>query len=423
MSVRSVVSSLRVGLLRRSVYTHTPSVRPSSPSWHNPISDAVSSQESIPAHSPPNPAFNSSGHAPYEAILRPEHYFAAFHTFTDCPSIDPVSVTVSERTYATPRKVYAEMRAHRFRSATEADLLITALRTFVRVEDYSAARVALRAFTTVSPTSFQRAKAKAAVLNSLACRLYLEDDVRQRHLMQYLLGGFSLLESRSTDLEVLLTPWNCHDDNLAATSSMYTRPDLNTVEDDLRPLVFVLFQVQDIRGDKLPRKSLLYRREDKDAAVVLGKFGSDFRFELELNRTEPEVQDIPLALVVPQNMFFVDLKPLSPLRSQQFQPTMILFRDLLQSDPPQELQERVGFTISASLEGSGSGFSILLNLNRTELAHHYAADEMETPRIKVRTPRISALARKARADARSLQDPEIARRLYLDMNNFFRRSL
>ncbi|KAJ7660375.1 hypothetical protein DFH06DRAFT_1130264 [Mycena polygramma] len=37
-------------------------------------------------------------------------------------------------------------------------------------------------------------------------------------------------------------------------------------------------------------------------------------------------------------MFFVDLKPLSPLRTQQFQATMILFRDLLQSDPPQELQ-------------------------------------------------------------------------------------
>ncbi|KAJ6494075.1 hypothetical protein C8R47DRAFT_1267561 [Mycena vitilis] len=272
--------------------------RPSAPSpypsaWHNPTnSDAVSSQKSSPAaHSLSNPALNSSGHAPHEAILGPEHYFTVFHAFTDCPSIDPVSVTVSERTYATPRKAYAQMRAHKFRSATEADLLITALRTF-------------------------RAKAKAAVLNSLACCLYLEDDPQQRHLLQYLLGGFSLLESRSTDSEVLLTPWNSHGNNPAAMSSIYSRPDLNTVEDDLRPLVFVLFQVQEIRGDKLPRKSLLYRREDKDAA-----------------------------------------------------------------------------------------------------------DEMETPRIKIRMPRISALARKARADARSLQDPEIARRLYLDMNTFFRRSM
>ncbi|KAJ7658633.1 hypothetical protein DFH06DRAFT_1297446 [Mycena polygramma] len=87
-------------------------------------------------------------------------------------------------------------------------------------------------------------------------------------------------------------------------------------------------------------------------------------------------------------MFFVDLKPLSPLRTQQFQPTMILFRDLLQSDPPQELQgtlqkkppfhqlylHLVSTLASSAFERPRTLNRTALNLNRTELAHHYVAD-------------------------------------------------
>ncbi|KAJ7653086.1 hypothetical protein DFH06DRAFT_1204669 [Mycena polygramma] len=240
MSARFTVSRLA----RRSLYTHTPSAPYRYPPHNlNPISDAVS---------PPKHTFSrtpKSDRKEQNAVFGIAHYLAALNAFVrrplDSGTPHKRTYTAQGMVYATPRMVYADMRTRRFRGATEAWLLATALRVFVRFEDYTAARVALRAFMKAPGSSEPslRAYAKAVVLSSFASHLYLERIPRLRHLKQYLLGGFSLLESRTTDLDAANV-----DDRFSSEESFSIPPwDLRTVEADMRPLVFALLQAQYFR--------------------------------------------------------------------------------------------------------------------------------------------------------------------------------
>ncbi|KAJ7653088.1 hypothetical protein DFH06DRAFT_1204672 [Mycena polygramma] len=254
MHVRSAVSRLGLGL--RSLHAQTPSA--------------------------------TSSYTPFAVLPRFDHYLAAFGAFATRPPSsslcrglpDPVPVILSDRTYFTPRMVYAEMHADLFEPAIEAKLLTVAMGTFVRVADYTAARVALHNFMEIpTTTAVQRAKVKAAVLNALACRMYFDRKPRQRHLVRYLLGGMSIHDSelrpwlleRPTaedfcwDLSQL--PWSS-DSWIGLRFKTYTAEE---IKDDLRPLAFILRQAQRILGGNVARSSPLYTREDERAVEEMDK--------------------------------------------------------------------------------------------------------------------------------------------------------
>ncbi|KAJ6494071.1 hypothetical protein C8R47DRAFT_1118273 [Mycena vitilis] len=261
MHARSTVSRLGAGLGLRSLYAQTPS----APLSYNPPIVGIPTVDR-------------------------DHYFAAFGAFARrspsrssalCRGLpDSVPVTVSEQSYFTPRMVYAEMRAELFEPAIEARLLTVAMRTFVRVADYTAARVALHNFIELPTASAVRcAKVKAAVLNALAYHMYYERKPRQRHLVRYLLGGMAILDKE-------LRPWLLESPTEEDICWDLTRPpysndswiglrlNIHTTEeikDDLRPLAFILRQAQRILGGNVARSSPLYTREDERALEEMDK--------------------------------------------------------------------------------------------------------------------------------------------------------
>ncbi|KAJ6494073.1 hypothetical protein C8R47DRAFT_1118277 [Mycena vitilis] len=237
MSARFTVSRLA----RRSLSTHPPSAP-----YRSIISDAVSPSERGTFSSPPR---SDRSLNEQKAVFGFAHYLGALNRFVRRPLDQraPYKQTYTAQgvVHATPRMVYADMRTRHFHGATEAWLLATALRVFVRFEDYTAARVALRAFMK-APGSAEpslRAYAKAVVFSSFASHLYLEHIPRLRHLKQYLLGASSLLETRTADLDAANV-----DERFSSEENFSIPPwDLRTVEADMRPLVFALLQAQYLR--------------------------------------------------------------------------------------------------------------------------------------------------------------------------------
>ncbi|KAJ6551845.1 hypothetical protein B0H19DRAFT_1159162 [Mycena capillaripes] len=182
------------------------------------------------------PAPTPSIYAPDSPVTGPcsHHiYIAVFREFGNRHSRwyrPPPAPAILERLLSsTPRQVYAEMRAvtdGNYR-ADKFKVLTAALRTFTYVEDYAAAYVTLRAFIELSASNYYRVKAKAVVLSALACQMYSERDASRRHLLQYLLGGISILDGE----------WQP-----GKSASPQQSLPATGAEDDLRPLAFMLRQ-------------------------------------------------------------------------------------------------------------------------------------------------------------------------------------
>jgi lactam utilization protein B len=129
----------------------------------------------------------------------------------------------------------------------QAALIKPVLRTFVSLEDYAAARVALRAFTKAPMTHKQRNSAKAAVLNIFARRIYFaRGDTHVRRSAQILLARMSVVDWGLNEMVGNTHFWR---------RSLQARR-LEFAENDLRPLAFLLGQALQLHGQTKGYKKL-----------------------------------------------------------------------------------------------------------------------------------------------------------------------
>ncbi|KAF7368759.1 hypothetical protein MVEN_00201000 [Mycena venus] len=210
-------------------------------------------------------------------LTTPADYSALFRAlghrkFSENYSPNTHPVALAQRTSITPRQLYAKMRAIPLRRATENALLTTALRAFVRLEDYAAALVVLRDMpaTPGGARLTERAQTTEAALHSLACRIYLERNAIRRRLTRELLGVPSL---PAAGWGLGSGTWRMPEraDWVIEKLLKYNRPKANApaaglvgeVEADLRPLVFILRQVLKMHGGVGKRRNLRPWREEE----------------------------------------------------------------------------------------------------------------------------------------------------------------
>ncbi|KAJ7910495.1 hypothetical protein B0H13DRAFT_2012283 [Mycena leptocephala] len=157
---------------------------------------------------PPSSSPLPTGPADYIALFRA----LGHRKFTEKYRPNPAPVALARRGAAigTPRQVYAETLSQMglVRTPTKpvttssalvtadpgqkAALLTAALRTFVRLEDYAAALVVLRALNSLPKKTLshaRRTKATNGALQPLACKIYFERNAPRQRLTRALLGG------------------------------------------------------------------------------------------------------------------------------------------------------------------------------------------------------------------------------------------
>ncbi|KAF8217992.1 hypothetical protein K438DRAFT_1796112 [Mycena galopus ATCC 62051] len=228
---------------------------------------ASSSKLDSEAASAPPTASTQNAPADYRTLLRA----LGHRRFSEgyAPNTSPVALARRNASF-TPRQLYLKMSKDlKMRRNTETAVLTTAIRAFVRLEDYAAALVVLRGIPAGIRAS-ELAQLTEAALHPLACRIYMERDSPRRRLTRALLGAPSLsaagwggawdMPEHAKWLTARLVKRN--------TPMAEAEADLvEEVESGLRPLAFILRQMLRIHGGATKRRIARPWREEEARAV------------------------------------------------------------------------------------------------------------------------------------------------------------
>ncbi|KAJ6480238.1 hypothetical protein C8R45DRAFT_349935 [Mycena sanguinolenta] len=234
------------------------------------VAPTSSDPDSRVASTPPIP-FSPNTPADYSALFRALGHRRFSEGYV--PNTRPVAL--AQRHALTPRQLYLKMRSPKnrlkMRRSTETAVLTTALRAFVRLEDYAGALVVLRAVPAEIDDT-ERALVIKAALHPLACRLYMERDSRRPRLTRALLGAPSLsaagwglgsgawaVPERAQWLIARLLKHNTRKAEVELVE--------DEVESSLRPVAFILRQMMKIHGGATKRKTAVPWREEEVKAT------------------------------------------------------------------------------------------------------------------------------------------------------------
>ncbi|KAF7378039.1 hypothetical protein MSAN_00227800 [Mycena sanguinolenta] len=262
MSLPSAMRRLR---LRPLLHTRARCLK-----MHSHVAPSSSNLDSHLASAPPIP-FSPSTPADYSALFRA----LGHRRFSEGYGPNTRPVALAQRHALTPRQLYLKMRSPKnhlkMRRSTETAVLTTALRAFVRLEDYAGALVVLRGM----PADLDDAECALvikAALHPLACRLYMERDSTRPRITRALLGAPSL---SAAGWEIGSGSWAMPEraqwliSRLLKHNTRKAELELveDEVEDNLRPVAFILRQMMQIHGGATKRKTVTPWREEEVKAT------------------------------------------------------------------------------------------------------------------------------------------------------------
>ncbi|KAJ7244377.1 hypothetical protein B0H12DRAFT_1129238 [Mycena haematopus] len=263
---------------------------------------ASSNLDSHIATSSAPPIFTPTTPADYSALFRALGHRRFSERYN--PNMRPVTLA-QRHAPLTPRQLYLQMRTPtsptrlKMRRRTETAVLTTALRAFVRLEDYAAALVVLRAMP-ADMKATERAQVTRAALHPLACRLHMEMDSAspRKRLTRALLGAPSL-SAAGWGVGAGAGAWTFPEraEWLVARLLRHNTP-LAEAEDEvdgsLRPLVFILRQMLRIHGGVTKRKAATpWREEEAKAMEEMDAVTRRGKKKTKRQSTEPKPKPTP----------------------------------------------------------------------------------------------------------------------------------
>jgi hypothetical protein len=241
---------------------------------------------------PPSSLPLPTGPADYIALFRALGHRKFAEKYRPNPA--PVALARRGAAIGTPRQVYAEMLSQMslVRTPTKpaatssalvtadpgqkAALLTAALRTFVRLEDYAAALVVLRALSSLPKKTLSHprcTKATNGALQPLACKIYFERNAPRQRVTRALLGGKTLVGAGWGKTGEWSMPertgWLVEqmiEANTPAETEAGLEESVKDVVEDLRPLALILRRALSIHGGAPTVKKVVPWRDEETRA-------------------------------------------------------------------------------------------------------------------------------------------------------------